>query len=156
MTVVLTGSEALSAALTALQKAGDTGARDGIVAGSRKLVGLTRAHIGGEPRWSRRGKGRTGPAVDTGRRPVHVPRGGGPGSLTGGLKRNVHSLRPRRDLAGWSGKVSAMGGKQGAGFNLYAARVEQAYPFLRPAVAEFDRVAPAIFESAWAARIGRI
>jgi hypothetical protein len=157
MSVTLTGSDALSNALAALAKAGDAGARDGVVAGSRKLVALTRGNLGGAPRWSRKGAGRTGPAYDSGRRPVNVPRGGPAGSLTGNLRKNVHSTKPRKDVLGWSGKVSAMGGRGGStAQNLYAPKVEDAYPFLRPALSEFDSLAPAIFEAAWAARIGRI
>lgn len=158
MTVVLTGTEALTKALSDLARAGDLGARDGVVAASRRLVSITRGNMTGEPRWSRRGGGKTGPAVDTGRRPIHVPRGGGAGVLTGGLRKNVHALRPRRDtlLVGWTGKVSAMGGQGDARFNLYAPKVEAAYPFLKPALVEFDSIAPGIFEAAWAARIGKV
>lgn len=158
MTVTLTGSEALTKALSDLARAGDLGARDGIVAGGRRLVSITRGNMSGAPRWSRRGAGKTGAAVDTGRRPIHVARSGGPGVLTGGLRKNVHTLRPRRDTLGlgWTGKVSAMGGRGDGRYNLYAPKTEAAYPFLRPALVQFDRVAPAIFEAAWAARIGKV
>lgn len=156
MSVTLRGVDAHTAALAALEKAGDLGARDGIVAAGRKLTTVTRTKMGGDPRWSRRGAGRTGPAVDTGRRPINVPRGGGPGDLTGNLRKGVHSLKPRKDLAGWRGGVSAMGGRDGNNRNLYAPVVEDRHPFLKPALTEFEPQAPAIFERAWALRIGKV
>lgn len=158
MSVTLTGTEALTKALSDLARAGDLGARDGVVGASRRLVSMTRKNMTGAPRWSRRGSSKAGPAFDSGRRPIHIARSGGPGILSGGLRKNVHALRPRRDtlLVGWTGKVSAMGGQGDGRYNLYAPKVEAAFPFLKPALVEFDRIAPAIFEAAWAARIGKV
>jgi len=149
---VLHGADELTAALRSLDSAMLAGARAGVTAAGRELVRTTRAQMGGDPRWSRRGPGRTGPAVDTGRRPIHIPQSGGPGVLTGNLRKRMHQVKPKQDPIGWSGKVSAMGGEQ----NLYAARIEQKFPFLAPALKKAEPAMAAAMESAWAKRIARI
>jgi hypothetical protein len=155
--VAVHGGNELVAALRDLERAGDRGAKAGIRAGGRELVKLTKQQIAGPPRWSRRGKGITGDAVDVHRTPVHVERSGGPGRLTGELRKNVHACKVRRDPLGWNGKVSAMGGKHPAGAqNVYAPLVEKAYPFLKPALERFEPIAPALFERAWAEQIGKV
>lgn len=142
----------LSAALADLERAGERGARLGVRRGQQFIVRRARSNVHGRPRWDRRGRGKTGQAVNLHLDPPHQPRGGGPGVLTGDLRRGIHSVRPTRSANGYEGKVSALGGAR----NVYAGRVEKAYPFFEPAVREFDARAHALYEAAWAEEIGKV
>jgi hypothetical protein len=142
----------LTAALKDLEAAGDRGARAVVRAGQKDIRAGARRQIKGAPRWNRRGRGRTGEAFTAEGFPAHSPREGGPGSLTGNLKGRVHSTVQKRSSIGWSGQVSAMGGAQ----SLDAGRVESKYPFMAPAVRDYEGRAPTVAYQAWALEIGRV
>lgn len=116
--------------LDSMSKDADRATRAAVVRASARLRALVRGNISGPPRWV---KGR------------HQPRGGGPGNRTGATRKGIHTLAPRRTAGGWEGKVSAMGGAR----NQYAARLEAAYPFMRPAYEAWAEEAGQVFEAEW-------
>ncbi len=110
-----------------------------------------KARMRGKPRWSHRGTGRTGPAVDVGG--GNSPRTGGPGKLTGHLAKGVGGVkRPRSRGPGvYAGGVGSGGQAQ----NLYKRRVEQKYPYVAPGVGKTLAEAEGIWAAAWGKAIHR-
>ncbi len=113
------GVAALRGELESIGKDADLATRRGMVKAEARLRTLTRRRMNGRP---------------------------GPNKVTGDTARGVHALKPRRADAGWSGRVSAMGGER----NFYVGRLEDRFPFMRPAYDEFLTEARDIFEAEWA------
>ena len=106
-----------------------------------------RSNILGRPRWDHRGKSsRTGDAVNLDLTPHHVSKGGGPGKLTGTLRRGVGGVRrPRRTLEGFQGGVGVGGGVR----NLYKKRNEGKFPYFEPGVRAVEPEMSRIFLETW-------
>jgi hypothetical protein len=107
-----------------------------------------RSGMRGRARWDHRGAGKSGVAVNLKLNPPHVAKSGGPGQLTGHLRRAVGSVkRPKKVEGGWSGGVGA-GGRESS-TNVYRAKVEGAYPYMKPGVEKVKPKIPAIYHAAW-------
>lgn len=106
-----------------------------------------RSNIRGRPRWDHRGaSSRTGDAVNLNLSPHHTSRGGGPGKLTGTLRRGVGGVRrPRRTLEGFQGGVGVGGGVR----NLYKKRNEGKFPYFAPGVHKVEPEMSRIFLETW-------
>lgn len=112
----------------------------------------------GRPRWDKRGKiGRNGgvPAVNLNLSPHHVTKSGGPGSLTGTLRRSVGAVkRPKRKgLYTYSGGVGTYGPDSAT--NLYRFRIEGQYPYVRPGVKKAEAKMAVVWEKAWGKAINK-
>lgn len=106
-----------------------------------------RRKIKGRPRWDRRGKSsRTGAEVNLNLSPHVAPKGGGPGSLTGTLRRGIGGVRrPRRTLGGFKGGVGVGGGVR----NLYKKRVEGEFPYFKPGLDAAEPKMHAVWVEEW-------
>lgn len=106
-----------------------------------------RSNIRGRPRWDHRGaSSRTGDAVNLNLSPHHTSRGGGPGRLTGTLRRGVGGVRrPRRTLQGFQGGVGVGGGVR----NLYKKRNEGKFPYFEPGVRKVEPEMSRVFLQTW-------
>ena len=112
-----------------------------------------RSRLRGAPRWSRRGRSSVWPdGFNSGRTPVHIPRSGGPGRLSGMLYRGVGSVRPKADgLGGWRGGVGV--GKSAN--NIHKKKTEAKYPFFAPGIDSALKKGRPIFEAAWAKALAK-
>lgn len=109
-----------------------------------------RSSMRGRPRWDRRGKtGNGGAPVNLDLTPHHVSKGGGPGQLTGSLRRGVGGVkRPKKIPGGFQGGVGVGGKKTVA--NIYRKQVEDKFPFLAPGIKKAEKKFPIVWEKAWA------
>jgi hypothetical protein len=108
-----------------------------------------------KPRWSRRGAisvdGRVlAPAYDSGSRPVHNPRSGPAGKLTGDLRGAVGGVRrPKRIVTGrYMGGVGVGGPKSVT--NLYRKQANGKYPFMQPGVDKAKPKIAVVYREEWA------
>lgn len=102
----------------------------------------------GRARWDHRGAGKSGVAVNLKLNPPHVVKSGGPGQLTGHLRRAVGAVkRPKKVEGGWSGGVGA-GGRESS-TNVYRGFVDARYPYMKPGVEKVKPKIPAIYHAAW-------
>lgn len=105
----------------------------------------------GRPRWDKRGAiGRNGgePAVNLNLTPHHVSKAGGPGSLTGHLRRAVGSVkRPKKVGDSYQGGVGVGGPKSAT--NIYRNRIEGKFPYMRPGVKKAEPKMAVAWERAW-------
>jgi hypothetical protein len=146
------GIREIQAELLAMQARTDAATRAALLKVQRQAVVSVRSGMRGRPRWDRRGaigNGGSVPAVNLNLNPHHVTKGGGPGSLTGHLRRAVGSVkRPKMTPKGLSGGIGVGGGKSIT--NLYRNHVEASHPFMKPGVAKATPKFPAVWEAAWA------
>jgi hypothetical protein len=125
----------------------------------KKATSYTRSRIKGGmrggPRWAHKGpdKATGAPAFRIERTPDHVPRGGGPGQLTGSLARSIRTSRRARaqGIGTWTQVV--MAGGRGGYQNRYKATVEGTNPYFKPGVDKATPKVHGIFEAAWGAAV---
>lgn len=115
-----------------------------------KIASTVKSGMRGRPRWDRRGKSsRTGPEVNLNLSPHHVTKGGGPGQLSGSLRKSIRKSRKvRKEAGGYS--IAVMSGGAGGPQNLYKRRVEAKQPYFAKGVKKAEPKIPPIFEAAWA------
>lgn len=141
------GLRELEAALDRMSRDVDQATVTALKATQNLAKKAIRSNIRGRPRWDHRGKSsRTGDAVDLNLTPHHSAKGGGPGKLTGKLRRGVGGVRrPRRTLEGFQGGVGVGGGVR----NLYKKRTEGKFPYFEPGVRKVEPEMSRIFMETW-------
>jgi hypothetical protein len=162
ISAIVKGTKEVGAMLGEMQVASNEGTRVALKKATSYTRGRIKGGMRGRPRWAHKGpdKATGAPAFRIERTPDHVPRGGGPGRLTGNLTRSIRTSRRARaeGVGRWSQVV--MAGGRGGYQNRYKGRVEADYPYFKPGVDKATPKVHAIFEGAWAAatngkRIGR-
>lgn len=143
------GAKAVSAELTAMETRVDAATLAALKKVSGTAVTSVRSGMRGRPRYDRRGRtGNGGAPVNLDLNPHIVKKNGGPGQLTGNLRKSVGSVKkPKTTAKGFSGGVG-VGGKHSLA-QIYRREVEAKYPFLAPGIAKATPKFPAIWAAAW-------
>jgi hypothetical protein len=136
------------AALTAMDRRVDVATLAALKKSQQAAKTAVKSGMRGRPRWDRRGNGKSGAKVNLKLNPTHVTKSGGPGQLTGHLRRAVGAVkRPKKVEGGWTGGVGAGGKTSTARF--YRFKVEGSYPYMKPGVEKIKPKIPAIYHAAW-------
>jgi hypothetical protein len=140
-----------NAGLDEMVAAVDAASLKALMASQRAARTQIRQGMRGRPRWNHRGaSSRTGPSITLTEFPTHSPRAGGPGKMTGYLRGAVgYMKKPVKKGREWHGGVGAGGGRTPI-TNLYKAKVEQKYPYMRTGVAKAAPKMRTAYEVAWA------
>jgi hypothetical protein len=120
----------------------------------RILKAAVRKNLSGRPRWTQRGASRaTGEAVKV-EGPRHSPRDGGPGQLTGLLRKGVGGVRRPRHMG--NDLVGGVGVKGSPVNNFKKRTLEAKYPYFRPAVEATEPKMAAAFNKGWDKAINKM
>lgn len=144
------GAKAVSAEITAMQARVEAASVAAVKQVQNTAKSSVKAGMRGRPRYDRRGPiGNGGPAVNLNLTPHIIKKGGGPGSLTGNLRKSVGAVKkPEIRPDGVHGGVGVGGSRSLA--QIYRREVEAEYPFLAPGIAKATPKFPAIWNAAWA------
>lgn len=148
--IAVRGTKACSAELSLMQKRIDLASLKALKASQTIAKASVKSGMRGRPRWDHRGKSaRTGPGVYLDLSPHHVVKGGGPGKLSGSLRRAVGGVRRPKPIpgGGFSGGVGC-GGPESV-TNNYRGEVEARFPYMKPGVKKAEPKMAVAWQAAW-------
>lgn len=112
-----------------------------------------RRNLRGAPRWNQRGAWGTVPAVRV-EGPTNAPRSGGPGRFTGDLYRGVGGKK--RPLIMPGGTVVGGVGVGGKINNLKKRKLEEEFPYFKPAVKLTEPKMALAYEKGWGKAVNKM